>query len=169
MLRMPFPAAAIAIALCLAPAGCNKSSTPSPAPTASPAVSNVSGDYTGTMSDSAGGSGTVNGLLAQNGANAGGVLTDTESSATLTAAISLRLNSPTSTSGAMVIDYPSGTTCTFSVTGTYTNNGASANMSGSYTAITNCAGQSGTFSLNQTCSDTVTAGDRRSMTVPAPC
>lgn len=70
----------------------------------------------------------------------------------------------------MVIDYPSGTTCTFKITGTYANNGTtSAVLSGSYTAVTNCTGDTGTFTLTQQCTDTVTSGERRVNVFPVAC
>ena len=55
----------------------------------------------------------------------------------------------------MVIDYANGTTCTFSTSGNY--NPATAVLSGSYSAVTNCAGDSGTYSLTQQCTDTITS------------
>ncbi|HEY5341733.1 MAG TPA: hypothetical protein VIK27_11960, partial [Candidatus Aquilonibacter sp.] len=61
--------------------------------------------------------------------------------------------------GAMVVDYTNGTTCTFSTTGTYDT---STNvLAGSYTAVTNCTNDSGTYSLTQQCTDTITNGERR--------
>jgi hypothetical protein len=39
-------------------------------------------------------------------------------------------------------------------------------ITGSYSAVTNCSGQSGTYSLTQECSDTVTSVGRRPMTTP---
>lgn len=153
-------------------AGCHSSSNPTPTPTATPQLANMSGDYTGTITDSvAANSGTVNAaLLAQHGGNAGGVIVNTTPGGNVNMAMSLSVNSANAVSGAIAVDYPGGTTCTFSVTGTYTNTGSPpATLNGNYTAVTNCAGETGSFALTQQCSDTVTASDRRTMTVPAPC
>lgn len=149
---------------------CNSSSSPSPSPTSKPQVANVSGDYTGTMNDAQSGNGTVTATLAQHGANAGGAITDTLSGGTLTAQVSLTIATTNALSGAMVVDYPDGTTCTFSTTGTYANNGTTtAQITGSYTAVTNCAGDTGTYALTQQCVDTVASSDRRIMGFPAAC
>ncbi len=80
------------------------------------------------------------------------------------AQIALAIASDNSLSGAIVIDYPSGTTCTFSTSGTY--NTTTSVITGSYSAVTNCSGQSGTYSLTQQCTDTVTNAVRRRMTTP---
>lgn len=149
--------------------GCNKSTTPSPNPTSTPSVSNISGDYTGTAQDSQGGSGTASATLAQNGTSAGGAMTIKQSSAAVTAQMSLAIHTSNAVSGAMVVNYANGTTCTFSTTGTYTNNGTTAVLNGSYAAVTNCAGDTGTYTLTQQCTDTVTSADRRVMAFPAPC
>lgn len=161
--------ALIAAAL-IALTACNSSSTPSPSPTSTPQVANISGDYTGTMNDAQSGNGTVTATLAQHGANAGGTITDTLSGGTLTAQVSLAIATTNALSGAMVIDYPNGTTCTFSTTGTYSNNGTTtAQITGSYSAVTNCAGDTGTYTLTQQCVDTVTSSERRIMGFPAAC
>lgn len=144
--------------------GCNKSAAPSPVPTSTPSVSNISGDYTGTTQDAQGGAGTANATLAQNGTSAGGAITIKQSAVTVTAQVSLSITTSNALSGAMVIDYPNGTTCTFSTSGAY--NATTNVLSGSYTAVTNCAGDTGTYSLTQQCTDTVTSADRTVMTTP---
>lgn len=155
--------AAIAAAAITALSACNSSSSPAPAPS----VANISGDYAGTMTDAQGGAGTATATLAQHGASAGGAITDVQASGTITAQISLAITPSNALSGAMVVDYPNGTTCTFSTAGTYSN-GASATpqISGSYTAVTNCNGDTGTYTLTQQCVDTV--ADRRVL-FPATC
>jgi hypothetical protein len=147
-----------ALVACLGLAACN-SSTTSPMATPTPQIANISGDYIGTMQDAQGGSGTVTATLAQTGSNAGGTITDKESAATLTAQISLSIATTNAVSGSIVVDYASGTTCTFSTTGTY--DPATNILSGSYAAVTNCTGDTGTYSLTQQCTDTVTSHDRR--------
>jgi hypothetical protein len=161
----PFMSAGLfAVAACLVLTGCNSSpSTPSV-----PAPSNISGDYSGTVQDAQGGAGTATGTLAQHGANAGGSITDTEAGATLNAQISLTIASSNHVSGTIVIDYPNnGPTCTFSTKGAYST--STHVLSGSYSAVTNCAGDTGTYSLTQQCTDTVTSGYRRMIGGIAAC
>lgn len=131
--------------------GCNGSSSNTPPPS----YANISGDYSGSWTQ-ANAVAIVTGTLAQHGASAGGSMTD---GATFRAQMSLVLSPNNSLSGAIVVDQPSGTTCTFSTTGSYD---PSTNViSGSYTAVTNCAGETGTYALTQQCYDTVTSVDRR--------
>lgn len=147
-------------------AACNSSNSgpfvsPAPTPSPTPSPANLSGDYSGTISDSANGSGTVTGTLAQHGTSAGGPLTITSTSSTVTAAVSFAIASDNTLTGALVIDYPSGSTCTFSTTGSY--NSTTNVITGTYSSVTNCSGQSGTYSLTQQCSDTPTSRIRRTM------
>lgn len=159
----PARAAALAAAAIIALAACNSSTSPS-----TPAQpTNISGDYAGTVQDAQAGSGAATGTLAQHGTGAGGAITFTPSSGALTAQMSLSINASNAVSGAMVIDYPDGTTCTFSTTGSYST--SSNVLSGSYTAKTNCAGDTGTYSLTQQCTDTITSAERRRMAPPAAC
>ncbi len=165
MAKLSMNAGVLAIAACVALSACSGST--SPTTPATPQPTNISGDYAGTMTDAQGGSGTATATLAQRGSTAGGAVTDKEASATLTAQISLTLSAANATSGAIVIDYASGTTCTFSTTGTYDT---STNvLSGSYTAVTNCSGDSGTYSLTQQCTATVTSARRRDIAGIAAC
>jgi hypothetical protein len=159
------------IAAIIALTSCNSSTSPSPNPSASPQVANISGDYAGTMDDKQSGSGAVTATLAQHGSSAGGAITDAlTGGGTITAQMSLSISSSNALNGAIVVDYSDGTTCTFSTTGTYTNNGTTtAQITGSYTAVTNCSGDTGTYTLNQQCVDTVTSVDRRTMGFPATC
>ena len=140
-------------------AGCSSGSV---APPASPQPSNISGDYSGTVQDAQGGSGTATATLAQTGFTAGGAIAVKETAQTISAQISLTLTTSNAVSGSMVIDYANGTTCTFSTSGTY--NTSTNVLSGSYAAVTNCAGDSGTYSLTQQCTDTITSIERRRMT-----
>lgn len=153
------------LAVTVALAACNSGATNSVAPIAPTA--NISGDYSGTMQDAQHGSGTATATLAQHNATAGGTITDVEAGGTVTAQISLSLAATNAISGTMVIDYAGGTTCTFGTTGTYDpNTGA---LTGSYTAVTNCSGDSGTYSLTQQCTDTVTTQMRKLSGVISPC
>jgi hypothetical protein len=157
-----------ACAVVLAACGGGTTSTPA-TPTPSPSISNISGDYTGTMQDAQSGSGSATATLAQNGNNAGGAMTSTLTGATLTPQISLTIDSSNNLKGAMVIDYPNGNTCTFTTSGTYANNGtSSAIINATYTAVTGCTGDTGSYVLNQQCTDTVTA-ERKAMAFPVKC
>jgi hypothetical protein len=148
--------------------GCNGSTSPSPSPTSQ--LSNVSGDYTGTLTDAQGGSGAATATFAQHGSSVGGAVTATQSGGAITAQVSMALTAANALSGAMVVDFADGTSCTYSVNGNYANNGStSAVMSGSYTAVTGCSGDTGSFSLTQQCTDTITSVDRRAMSYPPHC
>lgn len=158
-------AAIFAAASFLLLAGCNGAAAPSvtrattaggesaPVPQR---LSNISGDYVGTVQDSQGGTGNAKATLAQHNANAGGAVKDKESGVTLNVDVSLTVTSSNSTSGALVIDFPpvrSGPVCTFSTTGAY--DPSTGVLSGTYTAVTGCSGDTGTYTLTQQCHDTV--------------
>lgn len=151
---MIFRALAAALAASLMLAACKGSSTP-----AAPVYSNISGDYSGTMQDTQLGSGTVAGTLAQHGNSAGGQMTETTSGGAQNFQFSLAVDTSNNLTGAMVIDESSGTTCTFSTTGTY--DPSSNSITGTYSAVTNCSGDSGTYTLAQQCYDTVTSKGKR--------
>jgi hypothetical protein len=155
----------VALAACLVLAACSSSSN-----NPSPAYSNISGDYVGTMSDAQNGSGAATGTLAQHGNAVGGAITAAQTT-TVSAQFSLALSTSNTITGTMVIDYPpanTGPVCTFSVTGSY--NTSTNVLSGSYTAVTNCTSDTGTFTLTQQCTDTVTNVDRRrAQGVPSHC
>lgn len=153
----------VMVAGCIALAGCNASTTTPTAPT----ISNISGDYTGTMSDTKNGNGAATATLAQHGNAAGGAISATQGVTAVTAQVSLTIASTNAFSGAMVVDYTDGTTCSFSTLGTY--NPSTSALAGSYTAVTGCAGDSGTYALTQQCTDTVTSTERRPMSPPAQC
>ena len=160
-----FSAGVLTLIALVALNGCSSGSV---APAAStPQPSNISGDYSGTMQDAQGGSGTASATLAQTGTTAGGTITVKETGQTIAAQISLAMTSSDSVSGSMVIDFANGTTCTFSTTGNY--NSTTAVLSGSYTAVTNCTGDSGTYSLTQQCTDTITSARHRDTTGIAEC
>lgn len=156
---------ALALGSCLALTACSSSSTP--AVIAQP--SNISGDYSGTFHDGIAGTGTATATLAQHGSNAGGAIDAATPGGGISAQISLTITSSNALSGAMVINYPSGTTCTFSTIGTYSNSGTAASISGSFAPVTGCAGDLGTYTLNQGCTDTAASSEPRPMTFPPQC
>lgn len=149
----------LALSAC-GPSGSSTGITPA-APT------NISGDYTGTVTDSVGGAMPATALLAQHGSTAGGTLSTTSGLTTTNSAFSVAIGSSNAVSGTIVQDLPGDVTCTFSTTGAYST--ATAQLTGSYTAVTGCSGQHGTYALTQQCTDTVTnTGDRRAaLGVPA--
>ena len=163
--------APVALSLCVALAGCSSSVSTGPAPAsaqaaahktvASPShVKNISGDYSGTLQDTQGGSGNATAILAQQSANAGGAIVAKQPGKTIKVEISLTVTSSNSTSGAMVVDYPpkgSGPTCTFSTNGSY--DPTTNVLSGSFTAVSGCSGDTGTYNLTQLCHDTVVTGE----------
>ncbi len=156
---------ALALASCLALAACNNGSS---TPAVIAQVSNISGDYSGTFHDGIAGTGAATTTLAQHGSNAGGAIAAATPGGGIAAQISLTVASSNALSGAIVINYPSGTTCTFSTTGTYSNTGTVASITGSFTPVTGCSGDSGTYTLNQECTDTITS-EVRTLSFPPQC
>lgn len=151
---------------CLVLAACVKSGS-TPAVVIYP---NISGDYSGTMQDSVLGAGSVSGTLAQHGNAAGGTLADVTGATTTNLAMSLSVSATKAVSGTFETFDTSGSLCTFSTTGTYANNGSSsATITGTYTAITNCSGEAGSYTLNQQCTNTATSIERRRSGFPPAC
>ena len=152
--------AAIAVAAALGVQGCNSGSSAGPAPT----IPNLSGDYTGTLADSGLGSGASTATFSQNGTALGGTIVTTLGGKAVNAAISVTVSPNNSVIGSIVIDSPPepGATCTFSTNGSFD---PSTNvLTGTYTAVTNCSGVTGSYTLTQQCYDTVTNPfDRRTM------
>jgi hypothetical protein len=166
--RVLTTAALIAAASCLLIGGCagsaalsvNRATTAARESAPMPQrLSNISGDYVGTVQDTQGGTGNAKATLAQHDADAGGAVKVKEANQAITVDVSLTITSSNSTSGALVIDFPparSGPVCTFSTTGTYDPTGNV--LTGSYTAVTGCTGDTGTYTLTQQCHDTVITG-----------
>ena len=152
-----------ALGAALVLSGCGGGGTSS-TPPAQP--SNLSGDYIGSVQDSATGTSAATATFAQHGSNAGGTLTTTVAGNPLNAQVTFSIASSNAITGSMVIDEPDGTTCTFGFSGAY--NAAANVLTGSYTAATNCSGQHGTYTLTQQCTDTITSADRRAMGL-TPC
>ena len=163
MLEKSLRRALYALCACALLSGCNSSSSTTPNTT----YSNISGDYTGTVTDSVHGAYAASGTLAQHANTAGGNIAQDQSGTVTNGQVILSISTANAVSGTMVIDYASGTTCTFGMTGTY-DTGTNV-LSGSYTNVTGCSGQSGTYSLTQQCTDTVTSVERRRMSSPAAC
>ena len=152
---MSIRAIAVFASLLLALPSCNGTAN-SPVP---PAPTNISGDYAGTVVDSASGTLPATSVLAQHGSSAGGTITTAPGGTTIVSSLALTIDASNAVRGTMVQDLPGNVTCAFSVTGTYTT--ASAVLAGSYRAITGCTGQNGTYTMTQSCTDTVTIADKR--------
>jgi len=162
MLKAPFRVSALAISACIALASCS-SGTVVP-----PAVVNMSGDFSGTFQDSVYGSAPATATFAQHGNNAGGSITIAYTSGTVVAQTSFTI-APISNalSGTLVIDYPT-QQCTFSTTGTFDPNTNAVNVT--FSPITNCTGETGSYSMTQQCTATTTSADRRqTLNVPVRC
>jgi len=112
-------------------------------------IYNVSGQYAGTVKDSVYGSGKAIGGLAQYRNAAGGVLTTTYASKTIT------LSRVFSLSGTSLTGTASGTagklSCVFDESATYEP--STHRLTGSYRSFHNCGGvtEKGTFDLKQRC------------------
>ena len=161
-MKLRFTACALAAALV---AGCGSGTNNGTTPVMSTAP-NISGDYTGTMNDAQSGAGQVNtATFAQAGYTAGGSMTGTFTATTLPVQMTLTITPVSNAiSGSMVIDYPpagTGPQCTFTTSGSFNQN--TNVLSGSYTAVSGCSGDSGTYSLTQQCTATVTAVRRMSL------
>lgn len=163
MLEKTLRRALYAWCACAILSGCTSSSSPTPTPT----YSNISGDYTGTVTDSVHGTYTATATLAQHANTAGGNISQVQSGAVTDAQVTLSISTANAVTGTMVIDYANGTTCTFGTTGSY-NTGTNV-LNGTYTSVTGCTGQTGTYTLTQQCTDTVTNAVRRRMGPPATC
>ncbi len=153
-------AAALAVATCIVLAGCS-SGTITPLP-----VTNMSGDYGGTMQDAQNGAGTATATFAQHGSNAGGAITIVRASGTVTADASFAISTSNTIAGTLVIDYPT-QQCTYTTSGTFDPN--SGVLTGTYSAITNCTGDTGSYSLTQSCSATADSDARHSLSVANRC
>jgi hypothetical protein len=128
---------------------------------------NMSGDFGGSMSDAQAGPGTATATFAQHGNNVGGSITIVRSSGTVTAETSFTISSSNTIAGSLVIDYPT-QQCTYTTTGSFDPNADV--LTATYTAVTNCAGDTGSFSLTQQCSATATTGEaRKSASIATRC
>ncbi|HXW76902.1 MAG TPA: hypothetical protein VEJ20_05775 [Candidatus Eremiobacteraceae bacterium] len=157
---LPF---AFALTSCIAICGCHTTASPAP----KPPLSNISGDYVGTMNDEDSGNGNATATLAQHGSAVGGAITDVEVSQTITADLALSIDDANNVGGAMVVDYPGGATCSFRTGGTY--NPTTNVLNATYTATSGCAGDTGTYSLTQQCTDTPSDVDRQLLGLKPSC
>lgn len=139
---------ALLIAL-VAFSGCNSNSNP---PSNPPTVSQIAGEYTGTVTDSTFGSGSAAITLSQKASSIGGTLTETFGTSTISNALAVTIDLDGNISGSAIATVnPAQPTCGFNVTGTYDS--TTGDLKGSYTAYSGCSGQTGTFTMTQQCTD----------------
>jgi hypothetical protein len=133
----------------------NDSGVPSAAPISQPmsrfggenAAAPLSGQYKGTFTDNAYGTGKAKASYAAYKNGVGGTITVKYANATATADVGLVADGG-SVDGTTVA-LSGSLYCTFSTTGTYS--AKTRTLSGSYTAVYGCTGESGTFSLKHQC------------------
>ena len=164
MMRARGWAIALLAAGAVAVSGCDNGTTTA-APVAT-ALTDIAGEYTGTVQDSALGAQTAATTLAEHGASIGGALTLTSGASTSTWAIAWTLTTANAVSGSGSVSV-NGPTCTFAMTGTY--NPANGQITGTYQAVNGCSGRTGSFTLTQQCSNPTAADRRRAMGVTQPC
>lgn len=141
-------------------AGCSGGGTTSPTLSAPLAIA---GEYTGTVTDSVAGSQAATTTLSQHGAAIGGTLTIGSGQAAQAESVALTISgSGLNGSGTVIVN---GATCTFAITGTYANNA----ITGTSTAVSGCAGRSGTLTLYQQCGNPVASAARRTQGVVPSC
>ena len=123
--------------------------TPNPSP--SGGIPNVSGNYTGTVTDSAQGGGSVKATLAQHDVSVGGPIALIYTGSTINGSLALTVDSTGTLVGTQVLTISSSQTCTFSFSGNYDT--TTNQISASYSAVNGCSGQNGTLTLQQQCSN----------------
>lgn len=142
---------AIGVTACATNSGSSVPSTAA-APQAAPAVvtiQNDSGQFSGSMQDSALGSGSASASLAQDKTVVGGVVNVSYSgSNNVSYSFAAKTQDGLSLSGAQVASLASGV-CSLSVSATY--NTTKHVLSGTYKAANGCAGVTGSFSLTKEC------------------
>ena len=136
--------------------GCNGSSSGLPANTQ--AVPVTAGDYTGTATDSAMGTGTAAITLSQTGSSIGGTLIETLAGGTLNNTFAVVTDTSGNLSGNSVATV-NNVACGFKVAATYDS--TTGQLNGTYTAYSGCTGQSGTFALTQQCTNPSSSLRRR--------
>jgi hypothetical protein len=146
--------ASIAFACALTGCGGNSNSTPAPPAT----LSNVTGDYVGTLTDATAGTQAASATLSEHGSAVGGALLLGAAGAT-SIALALTLTTSNALSGSGTMD-TTGTACTFTLAATYDPNANT--LTGTYTPVGTCTQMTGgTYSLTQQCMDAPSSDRRR--------
>lgn len=154
MRRFPARNAAAAAVALLFSAGCGGGGVPNVSGANGVATANrsahparVSGEYSGSFTDSVYGKGTATAVYAQEGDAVGGAQTIAYGSQTRTESVS-QVVSGNSGSGTAVDDSGS-TYCSFATASTY--DAGKRRLKGTFTAVYGCSGEHGTFTLHQQC------------------
>jgi hypothetical protein len=125
----------------------------------------LSGQYAGTFTDGAYGSGKAKASYSQSQTSVGGILTVKYAATTVALSVALVANG-SSVNGTTVAGTGS-LYCTFATTSTY--NAKTRVMSGSYSAVYGCSGDGGTFTLKQQCYYRGATEDVLPASGPKPC
>jgi len=150
-------APAMTLACVCALAGCSNSTTSPVVP--APSLADVAGDYSGTVQDNMQGNASATVTFAQHGASVGGTMTLAFSGASVNSSIAWTIDAANALAGSAVENLAA-QTCTFSMSGSYST--VTNQISGTYSALSGCAGQAGNFQLTQLCSDPATSRPQRS-------
>ena len=149
MRRNKHLAAALLLAAPVVLAGCNNNNvTTIPPATPAPRFTNVAGQYNGTVHDRVFGNGAALGDFSQTGSSVGGRLEFTIGSRTLVNSVALVLSHSNALSGTGIATIGNAA-CTFAITSSY--DATNFKLTGNYSATHGCAGQSGSFTLNEDC------------------
>ncbi len=148
------PVVPTALALLLGFSGCSAPVTSGSIPASQalatspdlPVFIPIAGQYKGSVKDSVRGKGSAVLQLAQSISNAGGSMNQTYGTTMVSAVVSTSLSGTTLNGNEVFLG---SAPCTFSVHGKY--NPKNAVLSGSYTAVSRCKGQSGTFKFTEQC------------------
>lgn len=128
-------------------------------------VLNVAGEYAGSVNDGSV-SGHARGSISQFGASAGGPIAFTLASKKRANAAAVTLDSDGSMRGTMVATVAQ-VACTFKLSASYDD--SKHVLSGSFRAVHECSGDSGTFSLKERCYYVLRADIRRDIGGLKPC
>ena len=157
----PVPAT---LALVLVLTGCHGGSNGTVTPKVT--LSNVTGDYTGTVTDATAGAQNATLTLSEHGSAVGGALLLGATGAT-SIALALTLDTSNALDGSGTMDTTT-VACTFTITGTYDPNANTYN--GSYAPVGTCSTMTGgTFALTQQCMDAASSARRRPDALLAHC
>jgi hypothetical protein len=142
--------------IAVAVSGCNGGSTSVANLPAT--LSNVTGDYVGTLTDAAAGTQTASVTLSEHGSAVGGALLLGAAGAT-SIALAMTLTPSNTLAGSGTMD-TTGVACTFTFAATYDPNANT--LTGTYAPVGACTGMTGgTYALTQQCMDAVSAARRR--------
>ncbi|MEO6834911.1 MAG: hypothetical protein ABI231_03275 [Candidatus Tumulicola sp.] len=141
-------AAGLAVACALVLAACNASTSATTPATPTPALTNVAGQYNGSVQDSVFGNGRALGDFSQTGSAVGGRLQYAYGTQTILNSVAMSLSRSNALGGTATATIGSAA-CTFGISSTY--DATTFKLSGNYSATNGCSGESGTFALKEAC------------------